>query len=263
MALEIRQNLVTLENSSPSVKGRVAICNHIMDGFMGGTYTRFNNPKEQVSAHFGNSKTGTIVQYVSLDRWAYANGILEPTPDLSVPFIKYCWDHRNEPNPPNPNWYTFSIENEGRPGDIMPEAQYQSLLALHIYLIARNPAILVDREHIIGHSQISPRSRLNCPGPNFPWQRLLTDLRKEFPMATTIPAIPGNFAARSEFRSFYWQHGGLQIFGLPISPELPGAGFGKATAIQWFERARFELQPDGSVFLGLVGWESYREGPAK
>jgi spore germination protein len=55
----------------------------------------------------------------------------------------------------------------------------------------------------------------------------------------------------------YWKsHGGLPIFGYPISEELQENGF----VVQYFERNRFELHPEfantpNEVLLGLLGVE--------
>jgi beta-lactamase class A len=55
----------------------------------------------------------------------------------------------------------------------------------------------------------------------------------------------------------YWrQHGGEEIFGLPISPVVVEDHNGQQLRVQYFERARFELHGD-TVSLGLVGSEVY------
>jgi hypothetical protein len=67
-------------------------------------------------------------------------------------------------------------------------------------------------------------------------------------------AVSGPFMA-------YWQdHGGLPIFGYPISDAHNDVdpSSGKTVLVQWFERARFELHPEfaGTPFevaLGLLG----------
>jgi hypothetical protein len=69
-------------------------------------------------------------------------------------------------------------------------------------------------------------------------------------------AVSGPFMA-------YWQaHGGLPIFGYPISDAQNDVepSNGKTTRVQWFERARFELHPEFAgtpyeVELGLLGKE--------
>ncbi len=68
----------------------------------------------------------------------------------------------------------------------------------------------------------------------------------------------------------YWRNHGLEfdgkpgksyaeslaLFGLPLSmPRIEETQPGKVLIVQWFERARFELHPDGSVLLGLLGNE--------
>jgi type VII secretion-associated serine protease mycosin len=68
----------------------------------------------------------------------------------------------------------------------------------------------------------------------------------------------------------YWQRNGLEfdgrpgksyaeslaLFGLPLStPRVEETQPGTIVIVQWFERARFELHPDGKVLLGLLGNE--------
>ncbi len=71
--------------------------------------------------------------------------------------------------------------------------------------------------------------------------------RRLFP--ETGHTMGGRFAA-------YWEsHGGLSIFGYPISEEFTEKG----VLTQWFERARFEYHPENQspydVLLGLLGRE--------
>lgn len=61
----------------------------------------------------------------------------------------------------------------------------------------------------------------------------------------------------------YWQsHGGLAVFGFPISAELNENG----RTVQYFERQRFELHPENrrpyDVLLGLLGAERLSSGGA-
>jgi N-acetyl-anhydromuramyl-L-alanine amidase AmpD len=200
------------------------------------------------------SSKGEIVQYVEMNRWAYANGVIQPGWDDTLDWLVYC-----VANKINPNKRTISIEHEGYPGVPFPESQYQASLDLHKYIIQCWPGIKIDRKHIIGHYQISPKDRANCPGSTFPFNRLIADLRKELlPMPDTSDKVPGPIPVRPEFTAYWFKFGGLTVFGYPISngySVLNGA-FGKAVFVQWFERARFELQPDGTILLGLVGREA-------
>jgi hypothetical protein len=61
------------------------------------------------------------------------------------------------------------------------------------------------------------------------------------------------------FKSYWEQHGGLPIYGLPLSDSFDEQGH----LVQYFERARFEWHPDKAgtpyeVELGLLGTQLYR-----
>jgi N-acetylmuramoyl-L-alanine amidase len=156
----------------------VAIVDHCMSKGADGTRATlescagwFANAHSEVSAHFGVAKDGRVWQFVKLQDTAWGNGILED-PDLSLPWLAECVQKKI-----NPNKRTISIEHEGDTNDVMGEEQYQATLALHRYLIATVGTIKPDRQHIIGHNQITGRQRANCPGPFFPFVRLMNDLK--------------------------------------------------------------------------------------
>ncbi|WP_330174543.1 peptidoglycan-binding protein [Streptomyces sp. NBC_01498] len=77
-----------------SVRGVVI---HIMDGTYGGTDSWFRNPAAQASSHFGTSRAGQLCQWVDTANraWAQSGG--------------------------NRTW--LSVENEGRGGDSLTDAQ--------------------------------------------------------------------------------------------------------------------------------------------
>lgn len=57
---------------------------------------------------------------------------------------------------------------------------------------------------------------------------------------------------RNEFRHFWEQQGGLAVFGYPLTEAL----LIDNTTVQYFERARFERQSDGTITLGRLGAEA-------
>jgi hypothetical protein len=150
---------------------------------MAGTDAWFTNQESGASSHFGIGKDGTIHQYVALEDAAWANGKMQ-TPDMSIPWVKDCYEHGV-----NPNLCTVSIEYEGAhsgPPDWAPtEAQYQAGLALTRWL-CEQLGITPDPHTIVGHFQIDSVDRPYCPGPKFPFSRMLSDLRP----APSIPSIP-------------------------------------------------------------------------
>lgn len=150
-------------NFSMGRKGRVptAIVDHITAGNFPGCLSWLLNPQAQASAHYLVNRAGQIYQLVKDEDTAWHAGIV------------------NNPNWPlydgtNPNRYTLGIEHEGFDGTIT-EAQYQSTLWLHQQLIAKWK-LPITTDHIIGHYRIDSVNRPNCPGPNFPWQRLFAEL---------------------------------------------------------------------------------------
>ncbi len=156
----------------------VAICNHIMDGTIESSNAWFKNRRSEASSHFGIARDGRIWQWVRVQDSAWTNGILQ-NPDLSVGWLADSV-RRNI----NPNTRTVSIEHEGYTGRPFTEEQYKASLWLHRYLCTRYN-IVPDREHVIGHYQVTARDRAHCPGPAFPWKRLMTDL------AAGVAVLPG------------------------------------------------------------------------
>lgn len=142
----------------------IAIVNHITAGNYPGCLNWMQNPQAKASAHYLVNRAGEIFQLVKDEDTAWHAGVV------------------NKPNWPlydgtNPNRYTIGIEHEGFDGSLT-EKQYGATLWLHKYLIEKHK-IPVDREHIIGHYRINPVNRPNCPGPKFPWDRLMKDLEED------------------------------------------------------------------------------------
>lgn len=85
-------------NYTPRGMGSIfGVTLHIMAGTLEGTQAWFGNPQAEASSHFGTGKAGQLRQWVDTrDRaWAQADG--------------------------NPHW--ISVENEGRGGDELTDAQ--------------------------------------------------------------------------------------------------------------------------------------------
>jgi len=142
----------------------IAIVNHITAGAFNGAVAWLSNPASQASAHYVVSKMGEIVQLVAEENRAWHAGMVK-NPNWSL------YDGTN------PNNYTIGIEHEGYDGTLS-ELQYQATLWLHKQIITKY-GLPADTNHIIGHYRVDSVNRPNCPGPNFPWQRLFTDLTQQ------------------------------------------------------------------------------------
>jgi N-acetylmuramoyl-L-alanine amidase len=125
---------------------------HIMAGTLIGTDSWFNNPKSQVSAHYGIGKKGEIHQYVKEEDSAWHGGtVSSPSTLLVKPGI-------------NPNLYTIGIEHEGSESDVWTEEIKNASTTL-VRDICVRWNIPIDRNHIIGHYQITNK-KPNCPAIN-------------------------------------------------------------------------------------------------
>lgn len=169
---------------SPNHGGRdgllvVAIVMHITDGPLSAVLDWFSRLQSRVSSHFTVAKDGSVYQHVALANAAWGAGIDFRLgydyyrSDRSLPWIDRCWRERI-----NPNLVTVHVEHEGRPGDGLTEPQYAASRDLTRWL-CREFDITPTGEFIVGHNRISAVQRANCPGPRFPWLRLLDSLTED------------------------------------------------------------------------------------
>lgn len=95
------------------------------------------------------------------------------------------------------------------------------------------------------HVELTPAGTLVTQGRTFPTVSPESAGNGKTYFAQTGHTIEGAFAS-------YWNnHGGISIFGYPISEEIQENGL----TAQYFERARFELGSRGRVQLGQLGVE--------
>ncbi len=155
----------------------IAIVIHIMEGTLLGTDSWFQNPKSQVSAHFGVGKTGEIHQYVLQTDSAWHAG------RVNNPSWRLIKSNPVDQKYINPNFYTIGIEHEGNEDSTWTDAMYQSSSEL-IAGISKRWNIPIDRDHIIGHHEIY--SLKTCPGTKVDFDKLIQ-------MASAIN-LPGGLA---------------------------------------------------------------------
>jgi N-acetylmuramoyl-L-alanine amidase len=134
-----------------------AIVIHTMAGSLASCDSWFNNPKSQVSSHYGIGLGGEQHQYVALGNGSWANGVLEPGNQ---------WRHIVG-NSINPNYQTVTVETEDRGlgSTAVTDEQYASTLTVCRLALEQYPKIV----YLLGHNVISPSSRPNCPGDRW-WE---------------------------------------------------------------------------------------------
>lgn len=155
-------------------KGRRAVVLHVSEGtidslvgwFLGGSPT---------SAHFGIGPDGGVFQFVSVVNSAFANGASFKNGHWFDPQgnqIEPRWGRLQAGI--NPNWTTISIERAGLHSDHWTNATFDSHVRLLVWLAKRFPELApYEPGHtLIGHADISPKSKPFCPGPHTPFAEL-------------------------------------------------------------------------------------------
>lgn len=190
-----------------------AIVLHIMQGTLKGTDAWFNNPKSNVSAHYGIGKNGEVHQYVDEKDTAYHAGIVK----------RPSWK-LFKPNS-NPNFYTIGIEHEGTFTDAWTDQMKQASAEL-VKNISKRWNIPLDRDHVIGHYQINGVDRANCPAKNKSIIDEIIALAKPAPQPEPQPMYPITFKVKiiindmrwdslpekvQQLRDWYWTNSGEKI----------------------------------------------------
>ena len=162
--MDIKWNPSPNFTSGRSGRKIIAIVNHITAGAFPGCLNWLCNITSSASAHYLITRTGDVYQLVRESDTAWHAGIAR----------KPTWRLHDGTNP---NKRTLGIEHECISGGELTEAQYQATLQLQRELCAKY-GIPADRDHIIGHCEINPVDRPECPGKDFPWARLMHDLTR-------------------------------------------------------------------------------------
>lgn len=167
---------------SPNIfKGRAglairAVCIHIAQGSYIGSVDWLTKTASGVSSHFMVAKDGRITQMVNLFDTAYANGLSWSTlrnswidPDGNA--VKPSWIGLKVPI--NPNYTTVSVEHEGFTGEPWTPAMYDADRKILLYIQSQTPLSYIPHDTLIGHNEISPLSRANCPGTGVDFAKMI------------------------------------------------------------------------------------------
>ena len=139
------------------------------------------NPVSQVSYHFIIAGNGNITQHVPIDRMAWSNG-------TTANGDSRCHSRATHPTVQarraNANSYTVSIGFGDMP-NLPSEAQIEAAAWLIRHIrdeVERiyGVVIPIQRENIIGHSEISPIRKPFCPGLNFPFDTIIELAGREY-----------------------------------------------------------------------------------
>lgn len=200
----------TINSPSQTVRSGIPqlIVKHICDGTYEGTKSWFLNPASEVSSHFVVAKDGRICQCVPLTKTAWCNGT-STNNALAYYFGNSLVELIREQGG-NANHYSVSIEFEGfysQTGGALTEAQIEADIWLTKHIrdeIQRiyNHTIPLDRRYLVGHNEVSPRTRPNCPGQKFPWAAVMAGLQGASTDAVLYRVQVGAFGNRANAENF-------------------------------------------------------------
>jgi len=121
------------------------------------------------------ARDGRIVQAVGIEDTAWANGTTTGTDNRSNSHSRLAQVRERGGNA---NSYTISIGFEGRShetaGSLAP-AQFEAGVWLIGHIreeVARIYGVEIPAENIVGHADITPRWKPNCPGREFPFEEI-------------------------------------------------------------------------------------------
>ena len=194
----------TSKKSANINKGRngwkpdIIVC-HITEGNFDGAVSWLCNPDSQASTHFVVAKDGRVSQLVDLQDTAWGNGTTTTSGDSRFygnSNIQTVKDRKT-----NANYYTFSIEHEGFYKDSkgsLTEAQLSATVEVMKFIIQETKRIYgvdipIDRQHIIGHYDVAPKWKPNCPGQNYPFDEIIKRLKPQ--PVTQYPISVANLTA--------------------------------------------------------------------
>ena len=175
---------ITKKNSPNKYNGRngwkpdMIVC-HITEGSFDGAVSWLCNPKHQASAHFVVAKDGRVTQLVDLKDGSWCNGTSTDSSSkvyYGKSTLKAVRDRKT-----NANYYTVSIEHEGFSKDgkgKLTEAQKAATIELIKHIRREVKSIFgveipADRAHIVGHYEVNPITKPNCPGQNFQFDEIV------------------------------------------------------------------------------------------
>lgn len=127
------------------------ICDHVTEGSAAAVKSWFKNPAAEVSSHYMVQMDGVIIQFVSEDDEAWAQGRVDH------PTAKVVLENPGV----NPNSYCVSIEHEGDGHHDLTDPQRASSVWLHRDIASRR-GLTLNRDTVIGHHEVY--SLKTCPG---------------------------------------------------------------------------------------------------
>lgn len=217
-------------------QGIKAVVLHIAQGPLTALYPTFNAPGG-ASAHFCVGKDGTLEQYVSINDTAWANGLhfqnnewLNPQGKKVAP----AWPDLIAPI--NPNLSTVSIEHEGFFDEAWTPAMSDANTKLLQWIANECNLSYVAHRTLIGHGDLDPADRPNCPGPTVDFDDI---------------AAAGNGGVQTEAGQAAQNAAKLKDW-LPINPNTALYSFARTQGLGFPQTDEFPFDAGVQRYIGQV-----------
>ena len=175
----------------------------------------------------------------------------------------------------NENLHSIGIEITAKQNQAFTIAQREACAKLVAHLVTEFPRILVDRDHIVGHSEISkakidPQLTVPSNANNWDWNAFMSRVKQILSGGQTQPTQPPleerptgvislgpswfftqtNQTLAGGFLNLWRTPGnGMFVCGFPLTQELNEDG----VTVQYFENVRMEWRPGIQPRFGAVG----------
>jgi hypothetical protein len=178
---------------------------HVQQGF-NDLYQEFLNrpPGNQADCTIWSKQDGTLVRLLNDTDTPWTNGDVVD-PDMGNVII----GGMVLAGVSNTNAYSYTIEHQGFADRGFSDAQIEStakMCAYWCFIRGWTPS----RDRIVGHYQVGAHK--NCPGPLFPFDKVIARAKEILGGATVEPYDP--------CMEYFNAHGGEAVFGKPISGQF-------------------------------------------
>lgn len=236
----------------------------------------YMNSGAQCSPNWLIDKDGTIYQLVHPDNAAWCNGTNTKVGDAK--YYGYALSSIVKSRSTNCNLYSYSAEFVHCGNGIITDAQVtaaveliQNVIMPHMKKNGVTP--IIDREHIIGHSDVTPKTRdpekCNCPGRRFPFDEIIKKVLGQ----PVTPIIEPDMSSGIPVRYIYQA---ISQAAIRLQPSKAGQALCRVVKYNfypadwknsaWFEHAgtkTFSKLNDGGSLFAKVGEYEIKTSTAK
>lgn len=257
-------------HGDPGRRVRFVVIHQTMGVFSSDVNILCNNTvpiANRVSTHYLIDRDGTVYELVRPEHVAWHAG--------AKAINKKNGTFRQFMGFGDENRHSIGIEITARENQAFTNAQRKACARLVAQIVREFPDVLVDRNHMLAHSEISKAKKdpqLSVPGNpnNWNWDEFMQSVRQELtgtgPVITSTPLEPRPEGVVSVGGSWFFTQtnqyltlgfldlwrtlgNGMFVCGFPLTQELNEDGL----TVQYFENVRMEWRPGMQPRFGAVG----------